>query len=93
VLSYSQEKGRQAEMTAGARGQVFGGVDTHGRAHHAAAVDGTGQVLGDQEFPASFDPAEDGRLFAGVRGGDLPTITYRRAWAKARQGSNRRYRH
>ncbi len=34
---------------------------------------------------ASFGPAEDGRLFAGVRGGELPTITYRRAWAKARQ--------
>jgi integrase len=33
----------------------------------------------------SFGPADDGRLFAGVRGGELPTITYRRAWAKARQ--------
>jgi len=30
-------------------------------------------------------PADDGRLFAGVRGGELPTITYRRAWIKARQ--------
>jgi integrase len=28
---------------------------------------------------ASFGPAADDRLFAGVRGGDLPTITYRRA--------------
>jgi integrase len=34
---------------------------------------------------ANFGPAADGRLFAGVRGGELPTITYRRAWAKARQ--------
>jgi integrase len=34
---------------------------------------------------ASFGPAEDDRLFAGVRGGELLTITYRRAWAKARQ--------
>lgn len=34
---------------------------------------------------ASFGPTEDGRLFAGVRGGELPTITYRRAWTKARQ--------
>src|SRR5215831_4007727 len=34
---------------------------------------------------ASFGPAEGGRLFAGVRGGELPTITYRRAWIKARQ--------
>ena len=29
--------------------------------------------------------APDGRLFSGVRGGELPTITYRRAWIKARQ--------
>jgi integrase len=27
----------------------------------------------------------DGRLFSGVRGGELPTITYRRAWMKARR--------
>jgi integrase len=39
------------------------------------------------EHLASFDPAADGRLFAGVRGGDLPTITYRRAWARARQAA------
>jgi integrase len=36
---------------------------------------------------ASFGPAADGRLFAGVRGGELPTITHRRAWAKARQAA------
>jgi hypothetical protein len=30
---------------------------------------------------AKFDPVPDGRLFSGVRGGELPTITYRRAWA------------
>jgi len=35
--------------------QVYGGVDTHGRAHHAAAIDGTGQVLGDREFTATPD--------------------------------------
>jgi len=29
----------------------------------------------------------DGRLFTGVRGGELPTITYRRVWAKARQAA------
>jgi integrase len=34
---------------------------------------------------AQFEPSDDGHLFAGVRGGELPTITYRRAWAKARQ--------
>jgi transposase len=33
--------------------QVTGGVDTHGKTHHAAAVDQVGRVLGDQEFPAS----------------------------------------
>ena len=32
-----------------------------------------------------FGTALDGRLFSGVRGGELPTITYRRAWIKARQ--------
>jgi integrase len=32
-----------------------------------------------------FGTAPDGRLFGGVRGGELPTITYRRAWIKARQ--------
>jgi hypothetical protein len=34
---------------------------------------------------ANFATASDGRLFGGVRGGELPTITYRRAWIKARQ--------
>jgi len=34
---------------------------------------------------AQFGTAADGRLFGGVRGGELPTITYRRAWIKARQ--------
>ena len=38
-----------------------------------------------REHLASFGPAADGRLFAGVGGGELPTITYRRAWIKARQ--------
>jgi transposase len=32
---------------------VFGGVDTHGRTHHAAAVDGAGRLLGDTEFAAT----------------------------------------
>ena len=31
-----------------------------------------------------FGTAPDGRIFCGVRGGPLPTITYRRAWTKAR---------
>ncbi|HEY1914680.1 MAG TPA: site-specific integrase [Streptosporangiaceae bacterium] len=29
----------------------------------------------------------DGRLFWGVRGGELPTVTYRRAWIKARRAA------
>ena len=36
---------------------------------------------------AQFGTAPDGRLFSGVRGGELPTITYRRAWIKAREAA------
>jgi integrase len=36
---------------------------------------------------SQFGTAPDGRLFGGVRAGELPTITYRRAWAKARQAA------
>ena len=32
-----------------------------------------------------FGTAPDGSLFTGIRGGELPTITYRRAWAAARK--------
>lgn len=36
------------------RRPVIGGVDTHGQTHHAAALNArTGQLLGDQEFPAT----------------------------------------
>jgi hypothetical protein len=31
---------------------VIGGVDTHGRTHHAAAIDQQGRLLGDREFLA-----------------------------------------
>ena len=31
---------------------VIGGVATHGRTHHAAAIDQQGRLLGDREFPA-----------------------------------------
>ena len=34
---------------------------------------------------AQVGTASGSRLFGGVRGGELPTITYRRAWTKARQ--------
>jgi integrase len=33
-----------------------------------------------REHLAQFGSASDGRLFSGMRGGELPTITYRRAW-------------
>jgi transposase len=33
--------------------EVYGGVDTHGRTHHAAALDSVGRLLGGAEFPAS----------------------------------------
>jgi transposase len=32
---------------------VIGGVDTHGRTHHAAVIDQQGRLLGDQEFAAN----------------------------------------
>ena len=38
-----------------------------------------------REHVERFGTASDGRLFCGVRGGEMPTITYRRAWIKARQ--------
>ena len=38
-----------------------------------------------REHLAHLGTTADGRLFGGVRGGELPTITYRRAWIKARQ--------
>jgi transposase len=34
---------------------VIGGVDTHGRTHHAAVLDEQGRLLGDREFPADRD--------------------------------------
>jgi transposase len=32
---------------------VIGGVDTHGRTHHAAVIDQQGRLLGGREFAAS----------------------------------------
>lgn len=31
--------------------EIYGGVDTHGRTHHAAAISGTGTVIADQDVP------------------------------------------
>lgn len=35
----------------------------------------------------TFGTAPDGSLFTGIRGGEVPYITYRRAWAAARQAA------
>ena len=40
-------------MTSPTSRVVVGGVDTHGRTHHAAVIDSLGRHLGDREFPAS----------------------------------------
>ena len=42
----------ESSMAAKKR-HVMGGVDTHGKTHHAAAIDQTGRLLGDREFPAT----------------------------------------
>jgi integrase len=34
-----------------------------------------------------FGTSPDGKLFTGIRGGELPTITYRRAWTAARKAA------
>jgi transposase len=40
--------------TTNATREVIGGVDTHGKTHHGAALDAaTGKLLGDREFPAT----------------------------------------
>jgi integrase len=38
-----------------------------------------------REHLAQFGASPDGHLFSGVRGGELATVTYRRAWIRARQ--------
>jgi transposase len=46
--------------------KVIGGVDTHSSTHHAAVLDAvTGQVLGDQQFPAT--PAGYRQVLAWLR--------------------------
>jgi integrase len=40
-----------------------------------------------REHLKTVGAAPTDRLFVGVRGGELPTITYRRAWQKARQSA------
>jgi transposase len=52
TLFGASERDDVSSMAARKR-PVTGGVDTHGKTHHAAAVDQTGRVLGDQQFPAT----------------------------------------
>ena len=40
-----------------------------------------------REHLEQFGTAPDGHLFTGIRGGELPTITYRRAWIAARRAA------
>jgi transposase len=47
------------------RPEIYGGVDTHGRTHHAAAISPTGNLIADREFPAT--PAGYQQLIAWLR--------------------------
>jgi hypothetical protein len=40
-----------------------------------------------REHIEQFGTSPDGKLVTGIRGGELPTITYRRAWAGARKSA------
>ena len=52
TLFGASERDDEFRMAARKR-LVTGGVDTHGKTHHAAVVDQVGRVLGDREFPAT----------------------------------------
>jgi transposase len=54
TLFGASERDDESSM-AGRKRPVTGGIDTHGKTHHAAAVDQTGRVLGDQQFAATPD--------------------------------------
>lgn len=40
-----------------------------------------------REHIEQFGTSPNGKLFTGIRGGELPTITYRRAWTAARKSA------
>jgi transposase len=56
---------------------VIGGVDTHGRTHHAAAIDQQGRLLGDRESPLTMAATEN--CLAGC----VATGTWTRSGSKA----------
>ena len=47
-----QQPTKQQPTTRAGSRPVTGGVDTHGKTHHAAVLDQTGRLLGDAQFPA-----------------------------------------
>ena len=48
--------------------RIFGGVDTHGRTHHAAVIDELGRHLADREFPATTAGYRDLHAFLAGHG-------------------------
>jgi transposase len=52
TLFDTSERDDTSSMAAKKR-PVTGGVDTHGKTHHAAVLDQVGRVLGDHQFPAT----------------------------------------
>jgi len=64
TLFGASERDDGSSMAATKR-PVTGGIDTHGKTHHAAVVDQTGRVLADQQFPAT--PAGYRQLLAWLR--------------------------
>jgi transposase len=64
AASIINEKGRHFRMARN-RPEVYGGVDTHGRTHHAAVISAAGKMLSDCEFPAT--PAGYREMIAWLR--------------------------
>lgn len=52
ILFGASERDDTVSMAA-KKGPVTGGVDTHGRTHHAAVLDQVGRVLADHQFAAT----------------------------------------
>jgi transposase len=52
TLFGASERDDESSMAA-TKAAVTGGIDTHGKTHHAAVVDQTGRVLADQQFAAT----------------------------------------
>jgi len=64
TLFDSSERGDTASMAAN-KPPVTGGVDTHGKTHHAAVLDQVGRILDDRQFPATAAGYQD--LLAWLR--------------------------